>query len=203
MEALHFLFLGPVSVFYVSPWTWPVSILIWYLFESWHKAQGSHSVAFSGLEFGLSGPGHHYRTRNAWLFDGHWKTGTQMNSFKCSLKFTSRATHHVGNTEPWERRCFPHPPTIDIIILMTLANRAAAPDSSAKLFCEVIYTTNKQIWNVNILPLLEMPKASPNFREYGLLFICTFTLYVSDRASHCFVDNSLQRVWGYICPVYI
>lgn len=163
------------------------------------KAQGSHSVAFSGLEFGLSGPGHHHQTLNAWLSDWHWKTGTQMNSFKCSITFTSRATHHMNNIEPQGRRCFPHPPSL--ILSSRHRQTTTAPDSSAKLFCEVIYTTNTQIWNVNILPLLEMPKATPNFREYVLLFICTFTLYVSDKASHCFVDT-VCRGFGVIFAQY-
>lgn len=86
-------------VFYVSPWTWPVSRLILYLLQSWNKAQGPQSVAFSGLECGLRGPGHH-QTQNAWPSDCHWKTGTQLNAIKCSIKLTSRA-HHMDDIGPW------------------------------------------------------------------------------------------------------
>lgn len=126
-------------VFYVSPWTWPVSRLILYLLQSWNKAQGFQSVAFSGLEFGLRGPSHH-QTQNAWPSDCHWKTGTQLNAIKCSIKLTSRA-HHMDDIGPWGLS----PPTlIGIIILMTQANRTSAPDSTAEMFCEVVCTTNKQ-----------------------------------------------------------
>ena len=85
--------------FCVLPWTWPVCSLTLYDFSPETKLKAL-TMAFSGLQFGLNGPGHPRTLNTWWPSDSPWKTVTQLNSIKLALQWESR-THRMENVNTW------------------------------------------------------------------------------------------------------